>query len=198
MALVLLAARYLVVFVFLRAGLAKMTDLADFRSAVLNYRLLPGVLVTPVALSLPFAEVTAAVLLALGILPAIVAYLLALLLLSFALAIAVNLARGRTFDCGCAGAAPQTISWSHVTSNLVLAAVAMLIALVPPVTLALWPGVTGPFSVSTPRGDALPVILAVIVALVAVAMLRRAAGVGRSARALHQPAGPHIHDAGRH
>lgn len=198
MALVLLAARCLVVIVFLRAGLAKLTDLADFRSAVANYRLLPRGLVTPVALSLPFAEFAAAVLLALGILPAVVAWLLAALLLSFALAIAVNLARGRTFDCGCVGAAPQTISWSHVISNLMLAAVAVLIALVPPVTLALWPGVSGPFSVATPRADVTPVILAVVVALVAVTMLRRAAGVSRSARVLHQAAGPHIHDAGRH
>jgi hypothetical protein len=182
MALVLLAARCLIVCVFLRAGFAKVTDLPDFRSAVANYRLLPTGLVPPVALTLPFAEVAAAVFLALGILPGIVAALLALLLLSFAGAIAINLARGRSFDCGCAGSAPQTINWWHVAVNVGMAALAVAIALAPPSTLALWPGTAGAFSVAIPRTDALPIALAVVVGLITVTVLRRAAAVRNLSR----------------
>jgi len=188
--LLLLTARCVIAAVFLRAGLAKLTDLRDFRSAVRNYRLLPPALVPAVAVSLPFAEVAAAIMLAAGILPGVVAGLLALLLLIFAAAIAVNLARGRVFDCGCAGAAPQTISWMHVLSNGALAALAVAVALAPPTALALWPGIPGPFSVATPRGDALPVVLTVVLGLVMLTVLRRAARVSRLSRTFHRPAGP--------
>jgi uncharacterized membrane protein YphA (DoxX/SURF4 family) len=177
MAFVLLASRCLVVCVFFRAGFAKITDLADFRSAVTNYRLLPARLVPVIAVTLPFAELTAAVMLALGILPGIVASLLALLLLAFAAAIAINLARGRSFDCGCAGSAPQTINWTHVASNVGLAALSAAVAVAPPRSLAIWPGTSGLFSVATPRGDALPIVLAVVLGLVTVTVLRRAATV---------------------
>ncbi len=177
MGLVLLAARCLIVCVFLRAGFAKVTDLADFRSAVANYRLLPPALVPAVALTLPFAELMAAVLLAIGILPGIVSGLLALLLLCFAAAIGINLARGRSFDCGCAGSAPRTINWTHVGSNVGLAALAVAVAIAPPGSLALWPGTSGLYSVATPRAAAVPIVLAVVLGLITVAVLRRAAEV---------------------
>src|SRR6202044_7309 len=122
----LLAARWLVAGIFLRSGLVKAVGITEFRSAVANYRLLPPALVKPVAVTLPFAELGAAVLLAVGVLTVAVAAGLALLLIAFAVAIAINLARGRVFDCGCAGsaAAPRLISWRHVVTDLALAAVA--------------------------------------------------------------------------
>jgi uncharacterized membrane protein YphA (DoxX/SURF4 family) len=188
MALVLLAARCLLICVFLRAGFAKVTDLADFKSAVTNYRLLPAALVPAVALTLPFAELAAAVLLAFGILPGIIAGLLAILLLTFAAAIAINLARGRSFDCGCAGSAPQTINWAHVASNVCLAALAVAVAVAPPTTLAVWPGPSGLVSVAIPRGDALPIVLAVILGLIIVTVIRRAAVVSKLSGPVRQQA----------
>ncbi len=177
MALVILAARCIIACLFIRAGVAKIVSLTDFRAAVTNYQLLPARLVSPVALSLPFAEVGAAILLAAGILPTVVAGFLTLLLLIFALAIGINLARGRVFNCGCAGAAPQEIGWTHVASNTAMAAVAIAVAIAPPRTLVVWPGVAGPFPVTTPRADALPVVLAVVLCLVMVTVLRRASSV---------------------
>jgi len=199
MAVVLLVSRCVIVAVFLRAGLAKIVDLADFRSAVLNYRLLPSALVPAVAFGLPFAEVAAAVLLAAGILPGPVAALLAVLLVAFAAAIAVNLAHGRVFDCGCAGAAPQTISWKHVASDAVLAGLAVMIALAPPRTLAVWPGPAGPFSVATPRADAVPLVLACVMGLAVVTVLRRAAAVSSAAKTFtRQPSAERVRsDSGR-
>jgi uncharacterized membrane protein YphA (DoxX/SURF4 family) len=188
MALVLLATRCLLICVFLRAGFAKVTDLTDFKSAVTNYRLLPAALVPAVALTLPFAELAAAVLLALGILPGIIAGLLAILLLTFAAAIAINLARGRSFDCGCAGSAPQTINWAHVASNVCLAALAVAVAVAPPTTLAVWPGPSGLVSVAIPRGDALPIVLAVVLGLIIVTVIRRAAVVSKLSGPFRQQA----------
>lgn len=174
MGVALLAVRFLIAGIFLRSGLAKTSDLADFRSAVANYRLLPASLVTVVALSLPFLEVAAALLLAAGIGTGLVAALLALLLLAFAAAIAINLARGRTFDCGCSGSAPATISWRHVAGDGLLAVLAAAVALAPPTTLVLWRGVAGPYSTTTaPAGALLPVLLTVALALVVAALGRR-------------------------
>jgi uncharacterized membrane protein YphA (DoxX/SURF4 family) len=170
----MLAVRWFLAGVFLRSGLSKTTGLAQFRAAAANYRLLPTALVTPVAYSLPFAEIAAAILLALGILPVAVASALALLLIAFAAAIAVNLARGHVIDCGCAGSAatPQLISWRHVANDLALAATAATVATVPP-PADLWPGPDGLASVAMPAGGAFPVLLSVLVCLVVVTLLRR-------------------------
>jgi uncharacterized membrane protein YphA (DoxX/SURF4 family) len=186
-ALVTLAIRWIIAGVFLRSGLGKTADLAGFRGAVANYRLLPAGLVGPVAYSLPFAEIAAATLLALGVLPVVVAAALALLLVTFAAAIAVNLARGRVFDCGCAGsiATPQKISWWHVGADVVLGAAAAAIAFAPP-PANLWKGPGGLTAVAMPAGGAFPVLVAVILVLVIAALLRRAGPVYALVRAGHQ------------
>lgn len=175
----LLLARWLIAGIFLRSGLAKATGLAAFRSAVANYRLLPPVLVTPVAAILPFAEIVAAALLAIGVLTVVVAAVLAFLLVTFAVAVGINLARGRVFDCGCTGSAatPRLIAWRHVTADLVLAAVAAAIAVAPPAAAQLWRGPAGLARVATPGGGALPVLLAASIGLVLTSVLRSAADV---------------------
>jgi uncharacterized membrane protein YphA (DoxX/SURF4 family) len=182
--LVMLAVRWFLAGVFLRSGLGKTTGLAQFRAAVANYRLLPAVLVTPVAYTLPLAEIAAGILLALGILPLVVAAALALLLIAFAAAIAVNLARGRVIDCGCAGsvATPQLISWRHVGTDIALAVAATAVAIAPPPG-DLWTGPSGLARVAMPAGGAFPVLLSVLVCLVTVTLLRRAGTVIGLARA---------------
>lgn len=179
MGLFLLMARWLVAGIFLRSGLPKATGPAAFRSAVGNYQLLPAALVPVVAVTLPYAEILAAVLLAAGVLTVVVAAVLAFLLLVFALAIGINLARGRVFDCGCAGsaAAPRMIGWQHVAADLGLAAFAAAIAVAPPAAAELWPGPAGLAHVAEPGGGALPALLATCVCLVMIFLLRRAAEV---------------------
>ncbi len=176
MGLFLLAVRWLLAGIFLRSGLAKATGLPAFRLAVGNYGLLPPALVTVVATALPFAEIAAAVFLAVGVLPVMASTALALLLVVFAGAIAVNLARGRVFDCGCAGSAvaPSRISWRHVAADLVLAVAAASIAVAPPSAAELWPGPRGPIHVATQSRGAFPVLLAVLICLTVMALLRQA------------------------
>lgn len=122
MAEVALAIRTLLGFVFLTAAYGKLRHWAVFQGVVANYRLLPEVLVLPVAYALPPVEAAlgAALLLGLGFpLPEIGA--IALLLL-FAFAMALNIVRGRRhIDCGCfQSALKQTLSWTLVLRNLVL------------------------------------------------------------------------------
>jgi uncharacterized membrane protein YphA (DoxX/SURF4 family) len=182
-ALVLLAARWVIAGIFVRSGLGKTAGLAEFRIAVANYELLPASLVAPVAYSLPFAEIVAGVLLALGVLPVVVAAALALMLAAFAAAIAVNLARGRVFDCGCAGSAAtaQVIGWQHVLIDFVLAGAAAAVALAPPpANLFLGPG--GLAKISMPGGGAFPVLLSVVLCLVMATLARRASAVFMLAR----------------
>jgi hypothetical protein len=202
MGLVFLAARWVMAAIFLRSGLAKATDLAGFRSAVGNYELVPAGLVTPVSMSLPFAEITAAVLLALGVLPVVIAALLSLLLVAFSVAIAINLARGRVFDCGCAGSAavPRMISWPHVIVDLVLAAVAAALAIAPPAVAQLWRGPAGLVHVGAPDAGALPVLLAVLVFLAMAALVRRTVAVTRllPAASVHRGGDPAPIQSRRH
>jgi uncharacterized membrane protein YphA (DoxX/SURF4 family) len=173
-ALVTLAARFVLAFIFLRAGIAKLSDLSDFRTAVANYQILPARLNGTAARAVPVAELTAGLLLLLGVLPGITAAFLAALLAIFSVAIIINLARGRVFDCGCGGTAPRQISWRHVAVNLALAASAVAVALAPPAALDAVAGPAGAFSVSLPHGSGIPVLLTVSLGLVMASMFRAA------------------------
>jgi hypothetical protein len=110
--------------VFLLAAVQKVQHWRLLPGVIANYRLLPGWAVLPAAALLPPLEL----LLAIGLLsaqaqpwPELAA--IALLLL-FAGAMAVNIARGRThIDCGCGQAfLAQHLSPPLVARNLVLAA----------------------------------------------------------------------------
>jgi hypothetical protein len=122
MELALLAAQVALAAVFLVAALAKLGDLSGFRDAVAGFGA-PGVLVRPLAVLLPLAELAVAAALLLVPEPGALASLA--LLLGFSGAIAVNLVRGRAPDCHCFGqlhSAP--VSWWTVVRNGLLALVA--------------------------------------------------------------------------
>lgn len=117
--------------VFAESGLAKLRHRDVLPGVVANYRLLPEGAVDPVSAALPWVEVVLAVMLlagAAGALPAPVAAGSALaaagLLVVFALAIAINIRRGRThIDCGCGRSQlRQPLNRGMVLRNLVLAA----------------------------------------------------------------------------
>lgn len=102
MSIVLLCARLLLSAVFNVAGITKLADLSGSRRAMIGFGM-PKNLAAPVALALPFAEI----LIALALIPLNSAWIAAVaaagLLSIFVIAIAVNLARGRTPDCHCFG-----------------------------------------------------------------------------------------------
>ena len=118
-----LAIRILVSLVFLTAAYGKLRHRMPFQGVVANYRLLPDLMVAPVAYLIPPLELLLGMTLLLGLAfpwPEIGA---AALLLLFALAMGINLRRGRRhIDCGCfQSALKQTLSWTLVARNLGLA-----------------------------------------------------------------------------
>jgi len=100
--LLFMLAKFFLVFVLIAAALSKLRDRDEFHGVVVNYRVLPDMLAYPFARMLPYLELSFAVLLLINAVTAYAGVLVALLLLSFAIAIGINLARGRThIDCGC-------------------------------------------------------------------------------------------------
>lgn len=127
---------------FAAAGALKLRAFREWPQVLENYRLLPARLVRPVAVALPIAELSVALgllaapepavlpaaVLPAAVLPAAVLAAAALLVL-FALAIWVNLRRGRILiDCGCLGGRlRQPLAAWMVGRNLVLAGAALLL-----------------------------------------------------------------------
>ncbi len=127
---------------FLTAAVHKLRAPARFAEAVAGYRILPARSVRPIAVVLPVVELAIAVALLWsgaretvlarnGYLHALAASSAAALLLIYACAIAVNLARGRRdLDCGCGASSGATIGGWMVTRNLVMS-VALLASWLP-------------------------------------------------------------------
>lgn len=86
---------------FVAAALPKIVDPPGFAHMIYNYRLVPGPLVNLLALVLPWVELLAGLGLILGIWKETSRNLVAAMLVSFIVAIGINLARGNAIDCGC-------------------------------------------------------------------------------------------------
>jgi uncharacterized membrane protein YphA (DoxX/SURF4 family) len=111
------------------AGLGKLTDRLAFRQAVAEYHVLPAALERPFAAALPFIEVVLGALLLLGLGTAAAAALAAPLFASFGIAIGVNLARGRSFNCHCFGSVQSDpIGWGALVRSLALVVAAVVVA----------------------------------------------------------------------
>ena len=88
---------------FILAGYHKLADGPAFRIALLEYQVLPEILIVPASWAIPFAELMLGSAWVFGWYAAgITAYASAVLLGLYAAAIVFNIARGRLhFDCGC-------------------------------------------------------------------------------------------------
>lgn len=114
----------------LLAGVTKLVDRNGFRDAVAEYKILPAALERPFTLAAPLLETALGILLLLGLGTAFAAALATPLFLSFGLAIGVNLARGRDFNCHCFGAVQsEQIGWPALVRSLALAFAALTVAL---------------------------------------------------------------------
>lgn len=97
----LLLSRLLLGATLLWAGGAKLPEPALFAQTVRAYEVLPLPLIHPFAIVVPWIEVTAGLCLLLGFWTRSSALAALLLLLSFAVALGVNLHRGADLSCGC-------------------------------------------------------------------------------------------------
>ena len=117
------AGRVCVGLVFIVAAAQKAQHWRIFSAVVANYRLLPGWAVAPVAILLPPVELLVGILLLSAQFAPFGAEAGIALLGLFAVAMAINLRRGRSqIDCGCGHAfLKQTLNWTLVGRNAGLA-----------------------------------------------------------------------------
>jgi putative oxidoreductase len=112
------------------AALAKLSDLAAFSAQVHNFRVLPIWSENLVAMTLPWIELVAALSLLLGIQARSGALVATGLLAVFTVAVALAVARGLDFQCGCFGTADATrVGWGKLLQNTGLLAVGAVAAL---------------------------------------------------------------------
>jgi uncharacterized membrane protein YphA (DoxX/SURF4 family) len=120
---------------FIGAAWHKLSGLDRFEAILRDYHLLPAFASRPLTLLIPAIELTLGLGWVLGLLPRITALASAGLLAAYALAIGINLVRGRIYiDCGCGFGAStgkeQALSSSLVARNILLVGLTLL-SLVP-------------------------------------------------------------------
>lgn len=112
---------------FLLAARHKLSAPARFEAQLAAYRLVPDRMLTPVARLMPWIEIAVALGMLFAVSRPIAGLMAATLLAVYALAMAVNLMRGRSkIDCGC-GDTPQPLSVWLLLRNAVLASGAVLL-----------------------------------------------------------------------
>ncbi len=113
---------------FLMSSIRKLRHPRAFVLDVLDYRILPPRLARVYGRLLPPTEFVCGVALVVGIWPPGTGALAGALLISFLVAVATNLARGRTMDCHCFGSRSEPLGWTTVARLCVLLGCAIIAA----------------------------------------------------------------------
>jgi putative oxidoreductase len=87
--------------IFVAAALPKLGDPPSFAHMIYNYRILPAGLINISSLTMPWLEILCGLALILGIWIRPARWIITLLLVTFMIAISINLLRGNAIDCGC-------------------------------------------------------------------------------------------------
>ena len=111
--------------IFLYAGLEKIVEPQEFAIAIYNYRLLPDGAINLFAVILPWLEALLACGLIAGYYVRGSSLLLALLCLTFAVALTISLLRGLDISCGCFGGATGSINWFYLVRDTGLLAMSV-------------------------------------------------------------------------
>lgn len=115
--------------IFLMAAIPKLRHPKGFVLAVLEYRVLPLRLSWFYARLVPPLECLLALLLLTGTAVHSAAIIIVMLLLSFIVAVGINLARGRDLDCHCFGkATKRPIGWQLLLQDVALLGTAIALA----------------------------------------------------------------------
>jgi uncharacterized membrane protein YphA (DoxX/SURF4 family) len=98
-------------------------------SSISAYRILPSAVVAPLGAFLPYFEILLGAYLAFGLFTRVAAAIASLEFVVFAGAVASLVVRQIPADCGCFGSSVETPpSWPHVAGDLLLGALAALVA----------------------------------------------------------------------
>lgn len=124
--------------IFIVAGASKIGHADIFAAQIAGFRILPEAIIAPLATVLPFLEILLGGYLILGLFTRTAAWVAVAFLAAFDLAIASAVVRGMSVSCGCFGPNDTTVTtWGEVARDAVFVALAVVVALRPPGTLAL-------------------------------------------------------------
>lgn len=113
--------RVIVGFVFIYAGILKISDPVGFSDTINNYDLLPLSFVNFFAITLPWIEVVAGLFLLFGISVKENSLIISVMLVVFILAIVISLGRGLNIECGCFGTSSGTkVGIIKLVENIIL------------------------------------------------------------------------------
>ena len=107
--------RYALAAVFLYAGIAKAWNPQEFGLEIARYRMVPHNLINAMAITLPWIEIVAGVLLVIGLWARAAALLCTGMMVVFIAANISALQRGRDISCGCFGGGDQAAKLSQAT-----------------------------------------------------------------------------------
>ena len=99
--------RIILAFIFIYAGAEKIADPEAFAISISNYRLLPVSTLNFFAITLPWIEIIAGILLLFRIAVKENSIIIFSMLLIFTIAVVISLFRGLSIDCGCFGKGTQ-------------------------------------------------------------------------------------------
>jgi len=107
---------------FLYAGFIKIVDPPGFAQALYNYHILPGWIINPLAICLPWAEMMVGASLLAGIMIQGGALVVSGLLAIFAVVLGISLIRGLDVACGCfsTSSSAEPITWLYLVRDLIL------------------------------------------------------------------------------
>ena len=139
MAYVVLALRLALGALLIVAGLLKAHDgPVATATTIAGYRLLAPAVVAPLGVALPYVEIALGGYLVAGLFTRAVAWIAAVQFVVFAVAVASLVVRDIPADCGCFGSSIATPpSWGHVAFDLILAALAAVVAVRAPGAFAV-------------------------------------------------------------
>jgi len=121
--------RFILAAVFIYAGVLKIMNPAEFAAQIENYQMLPYILVTLMAIILPWIEVICGVLLVVGAWLKPASLLILLMNIIFVIAITAAILRGLDISCGCFSLHSTQVGLHKIVEDLVYAAMALYILL---------------------------------------------------------------------
>jgi len=104
---------------FIYAGMSKIPSPAEFAEALAFYRIAPYWSVNFLAVALPWIEFVCGLFLFIGLRTRTVTCVISFLLVTFTIAILINMIRQTPIGCGCFGDSSLRISWWDVLRDLI-------------------------------------------------------------------------------
>ncbi len=112
--------RILLAAVFIFSGIEKIFDPENFAQSIMNYKVFPLITINIIAITIPWIEFVAGILLLFGVKVRENSFILASLLFAFTLLVIIALIRGLNIECGCFGTAhSEIIGLQKIIENIV-------------------------------------------------------------------------------